>query len=191
MFVTPTRLAAREAGAQPATGRRSRPADNERARRVGTLVHAFLQQWDFRADSAGWPSSLNAFAAAQRDGTAGVTANDLRTALAPLFESPLYAELARATIIGREVPLLMPWEGAMMEGVIDLIYEDRGRLYVADYKTDSIDAAGALAAAERYRVQARVYTRAVRDGLRRNVTAFRCVFVRPGVAVDLAPDTAG
>jgi ATP-dependent helicase/nuclease subunit A len=75
-----------------------------------------------------------------------------------------------------------------MEGAIDLIYEDGGRLYVADYKTDSIHAAGAPAAAERYRVQADVYTRAVRDSLERDVTAFRCLFVRPGVAVDLAPD---
>jgi ATP-dependent helicase/nuclease subunit A len=105
------------------------------------------------------------------------------------FASPIYADLARATIIGREVPLLMRWEGAMMEGAIDLIYDDGGRLFVADFKTDSIDAAGAPAAAERYRVQAEVYTRAVREGLGRDVTAFRCLFVRPGLAVDLAPDT--
>jgi ATP-dependent exoDNAse (exonuclease V) beta subunit len=153
------------------------------------LVHAFLQQWDFTADSGTWPSGLHAFMTRRPDETADVTVDDLRAALGPFFASPVYADLARATIIGREVPLLMPWEGAMMEGAIDLIYDDGGRLLVADYKTDSIDAAGAPAAAERYRVQAEIYTRAVRESLGRDVTAFRCLFVRPGVAVDLAPDT--
>ena len=38
------------------------------------------------------------------------------------------------------MPLLMPWNGQIMEGVIDLIYERNGLLYLADYKTDRIDA---------------------------------------------------
>ncbi|MFZ5875515.1 MAG: UvrD-helicase domain-containing protein [Nitrospirota bacterium] len=188
MFVTPTKLAAQRAGSQRAAARLRGASDAERARRVGTLVHAFLQRWDFGADSSTWPSSLDAFAAARLGATTGVTLDDLRAALAPFFASPIHADLARATIIGREVPLLMPWEGAMMEGAIDLIYEDGGRLYVADYKTDSVDASDAPLAAERYRVQAEVYTRAARDGLGRAVTAFRCLFIRPGVAVDLPPD---
>ncbi|MFZ5862283.1 MAG: UvrD-helicase domain-containing protein [Nitrospirota bacterium] len=188
MYMTPTRLAARRSGSPPAAGRRRGPADAERARRVGTLVHAFLQRWDFGADVRAWSSALDAFAAGQLGAFPDVTVDDLRAALGTFFTSPMYAELARAAIIGREVPLLMPWEGAMMEGVIDLIYEQGGRLYVADYKTDSITATAAPAAAERYRVQAEIYTRAVRASLGREVTAFRCLFVRPGVAVDLVPD---
>jgi ATP-dependent helicase/nuclease subunit A len=189
MFVTPTRLAARGAMPMRVTGRSRGPADGERARRVGTLVHAFLQQWDFGADANGWPSALAAFAASRLGAIRDVTVDDLQAGLGRFFASPVYAELARAAIIGREVPLLMPWEGAMMEGAIDLIYECDGRLYVADYKSDAVDAAGAPAAAERYRVQARVYTAAVRESLGRDVTAFRCLFVRPGVAVDLAPES--
>jgi ATP-dependent helicase/nuclease subunit A len=189
MFVTPTRLAEPHGRSRPATGRQRGATDGARARRVGTLVHAFLQHWDFGADSGAWPSALDAFAARRLGATEDVTVEDLRAALGPFFASPIYSDLSRATMIGREVPLLMPWEGAMMEGAIDLIYEDGGRLYVADYKTDSIDAAGAPAAAERYRIQAAVYTRAVRESLGRDVTAFRCLFVRPGLAVDLAPDS--
>jgi ATP-dependent helicase/nuclease subunit A len=189
LFVTPTRVAARQGVARSLSARRRGAADGERARRIGTLVHAFLQHWDFGSDSGAWRSALAAFVARRPGDTVDVTVEDLAAALSAFFASPAYADLARATIIGREVPLLMPWEGAMMEGAIDLIYEDGARLYVADYKTDSVGAEDAPAAAERYRVQAEVYTRAVRESLGREVTAFRCLFVRPGVAVDLTSDT--
>jgi len=86
--------------------------------------------------------------------------------------------------------LIMPWEDAIMEGVIDLVYGRDGRLYVADYKSDAVDRSEAAAAAERYRRQAEVYTRAVRESLGRDVAAFRCVFLRLGMAIDL-PSAAG
>jgi ATP-dependent helicase/nuclease subunit A len=58
--------------------------------------------------------------------------------LSVFFASKIYSELATSQILGREVPLLMPWDGQIMEGVIDLIYEHDGLLYLADYKTDRI-----------------------------------------------------
>jgi ATP-dependent helicase/nuclease subunit A len=183
-FLTPTGLAARDratrvvrAGATPGAG--------QRARRIGTLIHSFLQGWDYDADVGRLPEKLDAFIAGWREDDPGVTADDMRTVLAPFFSSPLYRELATARILGREVPLLMPWEDAIMEGVIDLVYEREGRVYVADYKTDAVTAASARAAAERYRAQGEVYARAVREGLGRQVDAFRCLFLRPAVAIDL------
>ena len=45
--------------------------------------------------------------------------------------------LRSATILGREVPFIMPWDDRqVMEGVIDLIYRLDGELWIADYKTD-------------------------------------------------------
>jgi ATP-dependent helicase/nuclease subunit A len=155
-----------------------------RAGRIGTLVHAFLQRWDYGAEVARWPAQVAAFIAA-RDEDLDVSSDDLRHVLAPFFSSALYQELAASRILGREVPLIMPWEDAIMEGVIDLIYERDGRLFVADYKTDAVDAASARSAAERYRVQGDVYGRAVAEGLGRRVEAFRCLFLRPSVAIDL------
>jgi ATP-dependent helicase/nuclease subunit A len=183
-FLTPTGLAARDratrvvrAGATPGAG--------QGARRIGTLIHSFLQGWDYDADVGRLPEKLDAFIAGWREDDPEVTADDMRTVLAPFFSSPLYRELATARILGREVPLLMPWEDAIMEGVIDLVYEREGRVYVADYKTDAVTAASARAAAERYRAQGEVYARAVREGLGRQVDAFRCLFLRPAVAIDL------
>jgi ATP-dependent helicase/nuclease subunit A len=183
-FVTPTSLAARREAAHVA-----RPSavtgPGRRAQRIGILIHAFLQEWDYDADVGRWRAEADAFIAARGDDDLGVTTEDLGRVLGPFFSSPLYRELAGARILGREVPLIMPWEDAIMEGVIDLIYEHDGRLYVADYKTDAVDAASARAAAERYRVQGDVYGRAVREGLGREVEAFRCLFLRPAVAIDV------
>jgi ATP-dependent helicase/nuclease subunit A len=184
MFVTPTGLAARAGAARVARTSVTSGA-GVRARQIGTLIHAFLQGWDYGADVARWPAEVDAFIAAQRDEDLAVTTDDLREVLAPFFSSVLYQELATARVLGREVPLIMPWEDAIIEGVIDLIYERDGRLYVADYKTDAVDAAAARTAAERYRVQGEVYGRAVREGLGREVDAFRCLFLRPAVAIDL------
>jgi ATP-dependent helicase/nuclease subunit A len=40
----------------------------------------------------------------------------------------------------REVPVGAQLEGVLLEGVIDLLYEDRGKLVVVDYKTDRLSA---------------------------------------------------
>ena len=53
--------------------------------------------------------------------------------------------------------LLMPWDGQTMAGVIDLIYELNGLLYLADYKTDRIAREELTQGAEPYRQQAQVY----------------------------------
>ncbi len=183
-FLTPTRLAPRHRPSPVRTG--SRPDGAGRTQRIGTLVHAFLQHWDYGSDVTRWPQALGAFMAGQAHDDGMVTSEELRAALSRFFSSALYRDLASARILGREVPLIMPWEDAIMEGVIDLIYERDGRLYVADYKTDAVDAASARAAAERYRTQGEVYSRAVRESLGREVHAFRCLFLRPAVAIDLS-----
>ena len=72
-----------------------------------------------------------------------------------------------------------------MEGVIDVIYERDGLLYLADYKTDRISRNELSQGADRYRQQAEVYTRAAVQGLRREVAAFKVIFLRLGEAVDV------
>jgi ATP-dependent exoDNAse (exonuclease V) beta subunit len=72
-----------------------------------------------------------------------------------------------------------------MEGVIDVIYERDRLLYLADYKTDRISRNELSQGADRYRQQAEVYTRAAAQGLRREVAAFKVIFLRLGEAVDV------
>ena len=77
-----------------------------------------------------------------------------------------------------------------MEGVIDLIYERNGLLYLADYKTDRATAKDLRFGAERYRRQAEIYSEAARRSLKREVAAFKLIFLRLGetVEVDFNPE---
>ena len=79
----------------------------------------------------------------------------------------------------------MPWDGQIMEGVIDLIYEKSGLLYLADYKTDRIKRHELRAAAERYRQQAEIYIEAARKSLGRQVAAFKLIFLRLGESIEV------
>ncbi len=105
--------------------------------------------------------------------------------MANYFRSKAYGELAGAKILGREVPLLMPWQDQIMEGVIDLIYEKNGLLYLADYKTDRIKRNELRIGAERYRQQAEIYIEAARKGLGRQVAAFKLIFLRLGESIEV------
>jgi len=110
---------------------------------------------------------------------------ELHEILDNYFRSKAYGELTGAKILGREVPLLMPWNGQIMEGVIDLIYEKNGLLYLADYKTDRIKRNELRIGAERYRQQAEIYIEAARKGLGRHVAAFKLIFLRLGESIDV------
>jgi ATP-dependent helicase/nuclease subunit A len=72
-----------------------------------------------------------------------------------------------------------------MEGVIDLMYRLDGRLWIADYKTDQISAGEAHARARHYAQQAEVYRVAAARCLGGEVPSFECVFLRPGMRVEL------
>ena len=107
-----------------------------------------------------------------------------------LFESFLsskpYKTLQRATVLGREVPFVMPLgKGQIMEGVIDLIYRLDDRIWIADYKTDDVVAEDVQTRADRYQPQAANYSRAVASSLGLPSLSFQFVFLRPGVAVDV------
>ena len=141
-------------------------------KKFGSRLGPFLDQW--------LPSDL-------RPERESIQA-DLAEIFGGFFGSKIYAELARSQILGREVPLLMPWDGQIMEGVIDLIYEHDGLLYLADYKTDRMAREELTQGAKRYGRQAQVYSRAARQSLQREVAAFKVIFLRLGEAVRVPPD---
>ena len=76
-------------------------------------------------------------------------------------------------------------EGQMMEGVIDLIYRFDDRIWIADYKTDTVAVADVQARADHYRSQADSYSRVVASSLGLPSLSFQFIFLRPGIAIDV------
>jgi ATP-dependent exoDNAse (exonuclease V) beta subunit len=193
VFITPTLLKQQEEEVVEAARRTMRPSRSPTpSMLVGELAHRFLESWDFAQGVENCGERMGPFLEqwlplALRPERAQIHA-DLAEIFGVFFGSKIYSELATSLILGREVPLLIPWDGQIMEGVIDLIYEHDGLLYLADYKTDRIAREELTQGAERYRQQAHIYSRAARESLQREVAAFKVIFLRLGEAVPVSPD---
>ena len=193
IFLTPTRLkaggeAAGEAASEAAEARlRAGSLERDTALILGELAHQVLEHWDFQTQrveeelDGAIARHAPELAAAQHR----VVVRELKAIWATLTGSPVYQELRGARILGREIPFVLPWDGQIMEGVIDLVYERQGQLYVADYKTDQVTDGDIAGVMHDYRHQAQVYTEAVRRGLNRDVAAFRLILLRLGRGVDV------
>ena len=155
---------------------------------VGTMAHRLLQYWEFGADAPGQLALINRQSLAFHEEDEAVQeaiVEEVRDLLRTFVQSPAYERLRRATVVGREVPFLMPWNGGrqVMEGVIDLLYRLDGELWIADYKTDMIPLDQVAARAETYREQARLYQTAVEQSLGASIAGFEFIFLRHGMAV--------
>jgi ATP-dependent helicase/nuclease subunit A len=137
-------LAAERTGARP-TGRR-----------FGSLVHAVLATVSLDADADAIASTtavqarlLGADAVEQQ-----AAAEAVRAALA----HPLLRRAAAARLCRRETPLtLRDADGTLIEGVVDLAFEEQGEWVVIDFKTDQ-DIGAAL---DVYRRQVALYAHAI------------------------------
>ena len=70
-----------------------------------------------------------------------------------------------ATRVWRELPLWFPEGAELLEGVIDLVFEEDGALVIVDYKTDGIAAEQALAQAAHHAPQLQLYGRGLAQAL--------------------------
>jgi ATP-dependent helicase/nuclease subunit A len=164
--------------------------DADLARLIGVCAHAVLEQWDFTRPrteiSTVIEKTCRRYVAQDHPQLMADVTKDLTALFENFLSSEPYKRLQRATVLGREVPFVMPLgEGQMMEGVIDLIYRLDDRIWIADYKTDDVAAADVQARVDRYRSQADSYSRAVTSSLGLSALSFQFIFLRPGVAVDV------
>ncbi|HLY10858.1 MAG TPA: UvrD-helicase domain-containing protein [Planctomycetota bacterium] len=131
-----------------------------RASEIGTACHAVLEHLDFKAPAI--PEGTDPDAAA---------------ILRKFFKSAPFKALAKSEIVARELPFVIPREGQVIQGVIDVVYRSGGKTYVADYKTDT------LVEPEKYGLIRDVYTEAVRRVLKVE-PQFQLIYLRQGRAVD-------
>jgi ATP-dependent exoDNAse (exonuclease V) beta subunit len=158
------------------------PADHARLRSrreataIGRAVHGVLQ----RVDLAG-AAGIGELAAdeAWREGCADrldEVAALARSALA----TPVVVAAAAAHQSWRELPLTVPVDGGVLEGVVDLCFVEDDGLVVVDYKTDLLRSAAEVpTAALRYRIQAGAYALALGVALGRRVDRVVLVFLAP------------
>ena len=189
LIVSPSEFVRKPAAMAPSAVSPSRQGrGGQSGKAIGTLVHRALQYWDFTADAERQVMAISEASLALDEpdpGTRQTMLDDIQTLLRTFIQSPAYARLRQATVVGRELPFLIPWnEGRqILEGAIDLLYRVDGRLWIADYKTDKIPLDQVAARADLYREQARLYREAVTQSLGEPVAGFEFIFLRLGVTV--------
>jgi ATP-dependent helicase/nuclease subunit A len=184
---TPSRMSGGRPAVQPVRSRAQQPEGHGRF--VGICAHALLERWDFSRVtplSVMELESLCRQVVPQEADCMEAVRDDLASLIGSFLSSESYRRMQRAQILGREIPFIIPWrEGQVMEGVIDLMYRLDGRLWIADYKTDQVSAGEAATRAQQYAQQAEAYRAAAARCLGGEVASFECVFLRPGVRVEL------
>jgi len=180
---------ARESGTGPIPHRSTHGGrDRTIGQLVGVLAHRILERWDFTQDPSRLleqiAPTIQTFLAAEQQSLVPALTESLGDLFSAFGRSESYTRLRSATIIGREVPFVIPWEQEqLMQGVIDVIYRLDDCLWIADYKTDAVTAGEAPMKAEIYRRQAEIYKTAVQKSLGISSVSFQFLFLRSGVAV--------
>ena len=176
--VSATALAAEERDAEEVEGVPRRRSAGDGAA-IGIAVHAVLQTVDLGTGAGLAEACASAAAAAGVRGRAGLIEALCRSAL----ESDVVRSAAQSRYF-REVYVGVPDGDRVLEGFIDLLYEDGDGVAIVDYKTDSWkDSRDLDVKVARYRGQMRAYTRAVRETIGREVTSATLLFMSRDRAV--------
>ncbi len=107
---------------------------------IGTEVHSILENWDFAV-------------------IPGLTRNPEITALLKNLTSlPIFERMKTAQKIYKEYPFYYKWGSFMIEGIVDLIFQDaQGKWVILDYKTNNIKASEVQKYGKYYEFQTNTY----------------------------------
>jgi ATP-dependent helicase/nuclease subunit A len=188
-YLTPTLLHQ----GNPVQGPEKRRQVSQRdSQRLGTLMHRLLQRWNFQDDPRNFREAVADFCqrhlSYEQEEFESDMGRELETLLEHFLESSAYKELQQSIILGREVPFAVPWpmgkndeslpQTCVMEGVMDVVYEIDGDVWVGDYKTDQVSSSTVAQRAEVYRKQAHAYATAASGCLGLVVKGCKLFFIR-------------
>lgn len=155
----------------------------------GTIVHELLEALDPGRPGVWAP---NGDVAARAEATAHVASQhgvaltaeqveELSDLVAGFAAAPLAARLARARAVHREHRFALPLDGVLIDGIVDVLAQERGGSLIVDYKTDrlprGLDRVAYLNS--RYGVQRDIYALAALRGGARRVTVAYVLLDRP------------
>jgi ATP-dependent exoDNAse (exonuclease V) beta subunit len=129
--------------------------ERERAMGLGVIVHEALEAIDLKATAAQQRRQIEQFIA-----RSGLSDEEKRRAVGMVsaaIGSELLGRARRAEQAYRELPFTHVVEEGLMEGKIDLLFCEKGRWVLVDYKTDT------RVAVEKYAAQLRAYEAALRQ----------------------------
>jgi ATP-dependent helicase/nuclease subunit A len=96
---------------------------------------------------------------------------------------PVLERARRAARVYRELPVVFPEGEHLVEGVVDLVFEEDEGWVVVDYKTDGIVEAQAIAQAAHHAPQLQLYGRGLAQATGRPVHERVVLFTGTGQAV--------
>ncbi len=199
LFTSPSAISGEEAIPEETLavpGEKSPAVSLGLAAAVGSVCHRVLEGWDFQGTreeldrsvelSAAWATTTEKVGegAVIQQQAACVKAEALKI-LSGFIGSEAYKELQGAQILGREIPILLKWNGQIMRGVIDILYKKDDRIVIADYKTGRVEMSELAAIAGKYGHQKDVYIEAVKRGLGIDNPEFKLIFLRIGEAISV------
>jgi ATP-dependent helicase/nuclease subunit A len=129
--------------------------ERERAMDFGVVVHDMLEMLDWSASAAQQHGQIEQFIA-----PTGLSGDDKRRAVEMVhrvLDSELLARARGAEEVHRELPFTQVVSEGLMEGKIDLLFCERGRWVLVDYKTD------ARVEPDKYAEQLRAYESALQQ----------------------------
>jgi ATP-dependent helicase/nuclease subunit A len=155
-----------------------------RGRDFGSLVHRILE-WIPLDDCA--PPAVAAMAAALAPGF-GLSAEAAERAAetaSRVLAMPLLDRARAARRVYRELLVWFPDGPDLLEGVVDLVFEEERGLVVVDYKTDHIAPEQALAQAAHHAPQLQLYGRGLAQATSLPVAERLVLFTALGRAVEV------
>ena len=143
---------------------------------IGSAVHGVLQTIDL-ATGAGIEDVSRSQAMAE---SIPARAEEVAGLVRNAIESRIVKRAVRSGKVWREVPVAVPVGKGVLEGFIDLLFEEDDGLVVVDYKTDYIAAADMEErAVGTYRIQAGSYALAVQRATCKPVKEIVLLFLQP------------
>ncbi|HZN62786.1 MAG TPA: UvrD-helicase domain-containing protein [Planctomycetota bacterium] len=135
---------------------------------TGTLCHLVLERLDF------WNPDVDRLVKAGARELGIEDATEARAILQSFVGTEAFKTLAGAEFLARELPFLLPHDGGVMQGVIDLVARIDGRLTVIDYKSDRVEQP------EKYAGQRKWYVEAAKKILKAKSPDFKLLYLRTG-----------
>jgi ATP-dependent exoDNAse (exonuclease V) beta subunit len=136
-------------------------------RDFGNLVHRLLEWVPIDDTDGGRASRVRAMALslAPSFGLGSGAAHRAGEQVERVLSMPLVERARRAARVWRELPLWFPDGAHLVEGKVDLVFEEDGKLVVVDYKSDAIADEQALAQAAHHAPQLQLYGRGLTQAL--------------------------